>query len=415
MSHRRSVALIAYVLCVCAAPILAQSPQSFQFTFADKPGPFAVGLHVYHEYDPSRTFRESSAGSGSATTQGPRPMQILVWYPAENSTKPKMTFGDYETLIRTETSFDQPTDSGSSQKFVESFMRGTAAQPAWAVRDAPPAVGSFPIVVYAPSLNAPNTENIELCEYLATQGYIVVASPSLGADTRHMTVDLANANAQAQDIAFDLHVAGKLPHADPSHTAIIGYSWGGMAALFAAARDSHIDAFISLDGSFRYSPALVQQAGDVHPGQMKIPLLVVSRAEESLESWAAMHQSSPCQDAPNVLNQWTHGDLLHIHMLALSHIQFSSLFQRSQRFKLEGPHFIPADYSLEEGNESYNWIARYTLEFLNAYLKQDPRAIQFLKQTPAQNGVPSHLMAVSLHPASNPPPAVGGSDAGGAK
>jgi hypothetical protein len=28
--------------------------------------------------------------------------------------------------------------------------------------------------------------------------------------------------------------------------------------------------------------------------------------------------------------------------------------------------FVPADYSLEDGAASYNWMARYTLEFLNA-------------------------------------------------
>ena len=208
MSLYRSAALIACAFCFSAASAIAQSAQSFQFTFADHPGPFTVGLRVYDEHDPTRTFRESSAGPDSTTTQIPRPLQILVWYPAENSTKPRMTFGDYEALIRTETSFDQPTDSGPSQKFVESFMQGTTTSPTLAVRDAPPSAGSFPIVIYAPSLNAPNTENIEICEYLATHGYIVAASPSLGADTRHMAVDLANANAQAQDIAFDLHFAG---------------------------------------------------------------------------------------------------------------------------------------------------------------------------------------------------------------
>ena len=54
------------------------------------------------------------------------------------------------------------------------------------------------------------------------------------------------------------------------------------SALFAKARDKRIDAIVSLDGSFRYSPATVEQAGDVHPDQMKIPLLSFSRSEEKL-------------------------------------------------------------------------------------------------------------------------------------
>jgi hypothetical protein len=109
------------------------------------------------------------------------------------------------------------------------------------------------------------------------------------------------------------------------------------------------------------------------------------------------------EPAPNVLNEWTHGDLVHIRLLAVSHIQFSSLYQRSERFRNEALQFSPADYSLEEGAESYNWMTRYSLEFLNAYLKQDVAAKLFLQRTPAENGVPRHLIAASFRPASGKP------------
>ena len=52
---------------------------------------------------------------------------------------------------------------------------------------------------------------------------------------------------------------------------------------------------------------------------------------------------------------------------------------------------------------SYDWMARYTLEFLNAYLKHDDTAVLFLKRTPTENGVPKHLMAGSLRQASPKP------------
>jgi hypothetical protein len=135
---------------------------------------------------------------------------------------------------------------------------------------------------------------------------------------------------------------------------------------------------------------------------MTIPLLVFSRAEETLESWDAIHQSKNFL-APNVLNEWTHGDLLHVHLLAISHIQFSSLYQRSERFRKEALRFSPADYSLEDGAVSYNWMARYTLEFLNAYMKKGAAGMGFLKQTPTENGVPKHLMAASFRSASSSP------------
>src|ERR1035438_9879902 len=131
--------------------------------------------------------------------------------------------------------------------------------------------GRFPVVIYAPSLNAPATENIELCEYLASQGFVVIASPSMGAEGRTMTVDLAGARAEARDISFLIDSAKTLPDTDLSAVAVIGYSWATKAALFAAARNTRIDALVSVDGSFRSSPGTVKEAGDVRPDRMTIP------------------------------------------------------------------------------------------------------------------------------------------------
>ena len=386
---------------LCHAAAAAQPPAEFQFRFTQQPGPHSVGLKVIDQYDRSRVFDTPGIEPGKPPTEGARPLQTLIWYPAQTSTAQRMTIGDYAALIRTETSFDKPVDNGKPQSFVQDFTHGTTALITWAVRDAAMQAGRFPLVIYAPGLNAPATENIELCEYLASNGFVVIAMPSMGATSRTMTVDLAGANAQALDISFLIDFAKTLPDVDTSEVAAIGYSWGGMSALFAAAKDPRIDALVSLDGSFRYSPGTVQEAGDVHPDKMAIPLLVVSRTEETLEAWDAMNQSKNQGGiAPNVLNEWTKGDLLHVRMLAVSHIQFSSLYQRSERFRNEGLHFVPADYSLEEGAVSYNWAARYTLEFLDAYLKHDSAAMEFLKRSPAENEVPKHLIAPTFRPAS---------------
>jgi len=317
-------------------------------------------------------------------------LQTLVWYPAENSNGRAMTFGDYRALIWTETSFNQPVEHGKPQSFVDTYMRGTTELNAWAIRNAPMKAGRFPVVIYAPSLNAPATENVELCEFLASEGFVVFASPSMGATSRSMTVDISGANAEAQDISFLIDFAVTMPNADASEVAVVGYSWGGMAALLAAAREKRVDALISLDSSF-------VTAGDIHPDQMTIPLLAFSRGEDKMEySDSQRKDQTQCGSAPNVLNEWTHGDLLHLQLLAVSHIQFCSLYQRSERFRKEAMQFSPADYSLEEGAVSYNWMARYTLEFLNAYLKHEESAVLFLKRAPAENGVPRHLMAVNF-------------------
>jgi dienelactone hydrolase len=399
--HLRLTALFAFT-CFGFASARAQTTPTFSFEFRQKPGLYAVGLRVVEQYDRSRSLRAASAiPTNAPATEGPRPLQTLVWYPATKSSRATMTFGEYGIFIKTETSFGKPVDLGKAQSFVEAFMHGTTNLHAWAVQDAPMQAGQFPVLIYAPSVNAPATENIELCEYLASEGFVILASPSMGATSRSMTLDLAGANAEAQDISFLIDFAKTLPDADISKVAVIGYSWGGMAALFASSRDKRIDALVSLDGSFRYSPETVQKAEDIHPDQMTTPLLVFSRAEESLETWDAMRKDkNQCVTAPNVLNDWTHGDLLHVRLLAFSHIQFSSLYQRSERFRKEGLQFVPADYSLEDGAESYNWMARYVLEFLDAYLKHDQAASEFITHTPSENGVPKHLISVNLRHAS---------------
>jgi dienelactone hydrolase len=279
----RLLSFTAFITLACFGSSIAntQTAPTFHFEFTEMPGRYSVGLKVVEQYDRSRSFQSAPVPNGNlAPAEGPRPLQTLVWYPAEKSSHATMTFGDYGALIKTETSFAKPVERGKPQSFVAAFMQGRTDLHAWAVRDAAIQTGHFPVVIYAPSVNASATENIELCEYLASNGFVVIASPSMGATSREMTVDLAGANAEAKDITFLIDFAATLPDTDTPEVATIGYSWGGMAALFASARDKRIDALVSLDGSFRYSPATVLEAGDIHPEQMTIPLLVFSRAED---------------------------------------------------------------------------------------------------------------------------------------
>jgi hypothetical protein len=42
----------------------------------------------------------------------------------------------------------------------------------------------------------------------------------------------------------------------------VSWSWGGISSLFVAARDSRIDALVSMDDSMRYYAGLVKNDGD---------------------------------------------------------------------------------------------------------------------------------------------------------
>jgi dienelactone hydrolase len=162
-----------------------------------------------------------------------------------------MTVGDYGNLTAAETSFDKPQIAHDAQDWIKG-MAPTLAQSLWAVRDAQPESGRFPLVIYAPSFSAMSWENADLCEYLASHGYVVIASPDMGAAARNMTGDLAGIDAQARDISFLIGYAQTLSNTDMSKIAVAGFSWGGISDLFAAARDNRIDALVAFDGSLRY-------------------------------------------------------------------------------------------------------------------------------------------------------------------
>jgi hypothetical protein len=45
------------------------------------------------------------------------------------------------------------------------------------------------VAVYAPSADAMSWENADLCEFLASHGYIVIATPDFGITTRSIPRD----------------------------------------------------------------------------------------------------------------------------------------------------------------------------------------------------------------------------------
>lgn len=376
------------------------------FRFVEKPGSHAVGLRVVEQYDYSRVFRHLTDVSGAPYLgERARPLQTLLWYPAERVPR-SMTVRDYTALWATETNFGHPKMAARSLESLQA-MAPTLDSSLWAVRDATPAPGRFPVVIYAPSFSSTAWENADLCEYLASHGFVVLATPSFGVSTRCMTTDLAGLGAQAADISFLIGFARTIENADTSKVAVAGFSWGGLANVVAAARDNRIGALVALDGSLRYWPGLLKQAQDVQPEHMRVPLLSFAKAEWTLEEQA--RYLSPEQiDGPNVLNAWAHGDVFDVHMLGMTHRQFSSMFQRNEEVwrDFHDPQFPDrqkADYSREDGTTGYGWMARYTLEFLNAYLKASPQSMSYLKRSPAQNGVPRHFMEVNFRAARGTP------------
>lgn len=379
---------------------LAQAASNFNF--APQPGPHAVGLRVVEQYDYARAYRGSydTVTGQPVTGEKARPVQTVIWYPAQRGGQP-VSYGDYVNQGASVDKFGlsqgeiarHGSDALKNSPIGQAQVKQELARPMWAVRDAKPAAGKFPVVIYAPSFGAMPYENADLCEYLASNGYLVISSPSVGAHAREMSDDLEGIETQAADIAFLINYAHGLPNADTTKLAVAGFSWGGISNVFVAARDSRVKALVNLDGSVRYWTELVEQARYVTPARVTAPMLFVAQRPRSLEALAR-------RDKPvtSFLNQMKYADLYLVTMNPMEHFAFAS-----EALRFQSPQAF-TEYSQAEMAEAHGWTARYVLQFLNAYLLDQAPAQTFLGNTPVQNGMPAHMATVERRAAQGAAP-----------
>jgi dienelactone hydrolase len=402
---------ILVMVMLCAR--LAFATEKSNFTFSVAYGPHPVGFRVVQQYDYTRSYKRVDAEGNLLTGERARPIQTLIWYPAQPSPGAKqMPFGRYLDLMATEDDFTPLSAQERAVKlkalleanYISKNYERERVQVTKAFDDAGPQPGPFPVVIYAPSLSGSAFENADLCEYLASYGFIVLSSPSLGLHARGMTWDLQGIEAQVGDIEFLIGYLRTIPQADPARIAVAGWSWGGMTNVFAALQDARIRALVSLDGGFRYQPARMKEGesvGLVDANKLTVPLLYISSQPYTLEELNQLNNTLKIDNAYNFLNELKYNDTYLVQTSQMIHSGFSSLFIRFR----EDQYFT--DYTAAEFSENYSWVARYVLQFLQAYLNNDASARTFLKNEPEKNSVPPHLFKMdvreALHPAANIP------------
>ena len=361
-------------------------------------GPHKVGLHIRQQYDQTRVYRRvrDNFTAQMTDTERARPVQSLAWYPAAGRGEP-MRYRDYVSTMASEDRFNAPDQARRDTDAViadqtkgprgPEFKRALE-QVMQARRDADALPGKFPVLIYAPSYSASAIENADLCEYLASRGYIVLASASMGARSRGMTDDLEGVETQAADIAFLIGQAATMKQADMKQIAVIGFSWGGMANVLAAARDDRIRALVSIDGSVRTHARFVN-GGDkaayyVTPERLTIPMMYVARRNRTLEEI----NKSGTDTSFNLMNRMRYSDVYIPTMQYMNHMDFSSWVLRIN----DDAAFD--DHTRDEAAQAYRWTAQYISQFLDAYLKSDKAALEFINRKPEQNPAPKRMMSI---------------------
>jgi dienelactone hydrolase len=381
------------LLLVVAGNVQAALPTASSPDIVPDAGPHAVGLRIVQQYDYSRVLGAPVDAFGTAGSVGPaRPIQTLVWYPAKRTSAAPMLVADYQQASLADVDFALSSAEAAKQRaaWMAGPMKSQYGASTLAVRGAPPADGRFPVVIYAPSFASFAHENLDLCEYLASQGYVVIASRSLGARSVMMTDDIDGVEAQAADIAFLANYAQTLPQADITKMAAAGFSWGGMANVFAAARSSRFKALVSLDGSIRFHPKIWSAATYVRPARTAVPMLFLGARAATAE---AMERDDKL--GASYLNTMKYSNVYVTTAPPMTHRDFSSM---QLRF---APDSAFGDYQRAEVLQAYQSVVLYARQFLDAYLKNDAKAFAFLKESPARHGIGPQVMSMEFHPASS--------------
>jgi tetratricopeptide (TPR) repeat protein len=234
------------------------------------PGPYPVGFTTGWQLDYARRFDMTfDDKTVYATGKAPRPILINKWYPAGpvGDIKP-MKHRDYLEVRSAD-----PILTRFSTKLIE-YNRGVIAQELMGkpakelsaherelldqfldtrtacVRDAAPAAGKFPLVIYHAGHGSSFEDNAVLCEFLASHGYVVLGSAFQRTDS---TFNVDGGQTSARDFEFLIAYASRLPGVDWQHVAVMGHSGGAHGALtYRAQAGVAADVIVSLDTTQDY-------------------------------------------------------------------------------------------------------------------------------------------------------------------
>jgi len=336
-------------------------------------GPHAVGFSTATVVDSTRTIAAPRDFLGRPRPDyGQRPIHVAIWQPAESPTGGvEMTYSDYLPLLAWDTG-SQSEGAAERQvaelRYIQAVtpLAGPAdhaavdrlgSQRVWARRDARPAAGRFPVLIYAPGSGYPAFDNSVLFEYLARYGYVVVSSPSIGPDARRMPGSLSGLEAQTRDLEFLAGYVQTLPQVDAERIGTAGFSWGGIPSVLFALANTRVRAVISLDGVIRESQSLTLARTFVRfkPERLRVPLLVLTTAPD---------HAIPGFADESFLDQVRFAEVTRAVIPGVDHHDFGSMSSLLRRASQPGKvrDWAPA-------TAGYEAICTLTLEFLDVHLK----------------------------------------------
>jgi pimeloyl-ACP methyl ester carboxylesterase len=345
-------------------------------------GPHTVGFESRWELDWGRTYNLVFPDrTRYAAGKAPRPIVINTWYPAAVPTgctpmrhrdylrietdDPRLTrfaaeLAAYQRLAvcRDVTGKATAQLTDSERALLDEFWETPRAS----FRDATPAKGEFPLVIWRGGSGASIDDNAVLCEFLASHGYIVVTSAFQRGTGCSFNIDAFATSVR--DTEFLIRYAREHSRADWQHIGLAGHSAGAQSALlFQSQHRSPVDALVSVDSTQDYfCPTttgweLVGRHLLKRKKNINIPLLFIANPHAFFE----------------VADALEHADRYYLTASDLDHEDFVSLGIARRIFKSRAnPQNQDLRASLETARAGYETICEAIRRFFRAFLCDEP-------------------------------------------
>jgi pimeloyl-ACP methyl ester carboxylesterase len=356
------------------------------------PGAHGVGFRSAWALDYSRRYNTTfDDKTNYSTGKAPRPILVNMWYPAVKVEKARrMPHRGYLTIHS-----EEPLLAKFSRKLAEynrdvmakemlgkslkeltdrqrAALEGFLDTPTACVRDAAPAKGSFPLVIYHSGAASSFEDNAVFCEFLASHGFVVLGSAFQRNDGSSLSTD--GVDGSARDLEFLIAHAHTVPCVDWNHIGLVGHSLGAQASLlFRTRAASTVDAVVSLDTTQDYrgvsDPGWEYLTTPVikNARNFDCPLLMVADPQAFFELADALRA------APRY----------YLTLRGMGHNDYIAQGALGRALRLQSADSTEKKSGNEEAElmaarAGYRSVCGYALQFLAAELKGDARAREYL-------------------------------------
>ena len=288
--------LPAAALWIVASASVAPASENLPLFGDLTPGSHSVGFRV-------ASALASPAGPG----EGPRVLEIALWYPSLRNADEPMRFGEYLGIspdLR-EKSVGAPGGQGSAAPtdlaatlavaitgdptgLSPELTQKILTAPMLARRDAAQAPGRFPLVVWGSRYGTAAAQAV-MCEWLASRGFVVAFGRPRDARWK-MPFELptpgekaAELDQQVRDLRGALQAVRERGGVDAESTFLVTWSYAGEAVFGLQRSDPRIRGVVAMSTNLldRWAYAPPEAVSAIAEGPLDVPVLLVDEARSS--------------------------------------------------------------------------------------------------------------------------------------